>query len=90
MGLVGAAAAFVASRPLTDNSFLTHLATGRLILADGVPAENPFLFTGTSFPVPSWWWSVLLAGRRGGLRAAPGSDCSPLRWRSSWAPCWSV
>lgn len=62
MGLVGAAAAFVASRPLTDNSFLTHLATGRLILADGVPAQNPFLFTGTSFPVPSWWWSVLLAG----------------------------
>lgn len=61
MGLVGAAAAFVASRPLTDNSFLTHLATGRLILADGVPTENPFLFTGTSFPVPSWWWSILLA-----------------------------
>lgn len=61
MGLVGAAAAFVASRPLTDNSFLTHLATGRLILADGVPAENPFLYTGTTFPVPSWWWSVLLA-----------------------------
>jgi hypothetical protein len=61
MGLVGAAAAFVASRPLTDNSFLTHLATGRLILSDGVPSQNPFLFTGTSFPVPSWWWSVLLA-----------------------------
>lgn len=61
MGLVGAAAAFVASRPLTDNSFLTHLATGRLILERGVPTENPFLFTGTAFPVPSWWWSVLLA-----------------------------
>jgi hypothetical protein len=61
MVLVGAAAAFVAARPLTDNSFLTHLATGRLILADGLPSQNPFLFTGTSFPVPSWWWSVLLA-----------------------------
>jgi hypothetical protein len=61
MGLLGAAAAFVASRPLSDNSFLTHLATGRLILADGVPATNPFLYTGTSFPVPSWWWSILLA-----------------------------
>ncbi len=61
MGLIGAAAAFVASRPLSDNSFLTHLATGRLILADGVPATNPFLYTGTSFPVPSWWWSILLA-----------------------------
>ncbi len=62
MGLVGAAAALVASRPLSDNSFLTHLATGRLILDRGVPTDNPFLFTGTGFPVPSWWWSVLLAG----------------------------
>ncbi len=61
MAVVGAACGFVASRPLTDNSFLTHLATGRLILADGVPTENPFLFTGTAFPVPSWWWSILLA-----------------------------
>jgi hypothetical protein len=60
MGLVGAVAALVASRPLSDNSFLTHLATGRLILERGVPSENPFLFTGTSFPVPSWWWSILL------------------------------
>lgn len=61
MALIGAAAAFVASRPLTDNSFLTHLATGRLILDQGVPEQNPFLFTGTDFPVPSWWWSILLA-----------------------------
>jgi hypothetical protein len=60
MGLVGSVAAFVASRPLTDNSFMTHLATGRLILERGVPESNPFLFTGTDFPVPSWWWSVLL------------------------------
>lgn len=59
--LVGAAAALVGARPLHDNSFLTHLATGRLILAEGVPSQNPFLFTGTDFPVPSWWWSVLLA-----------------------------
>lgn len=60
MGLVGAIAALVASRPLRDNSFLTHLVTGRVILEQGVPSENPFLFTGTSFPVPSWWWSILL------------------------------
>jgi MFS family permease len=60
MALVGGAAALVAARPLADNSFLTHLATGRLILDQGVPSENPFLFTGTSFPVPSWWWSILL------------------------------
>lgn len=54
--------ALIAARPLRDNSFLTHLATGRLLLEDGLPAENPFLFTGTAFPVPSWWWSLLLAG----------------------------
>lgn len=60
MALVGGVAALVAARPLADNSFLTHLATGRLILDEGIPASNPFLFTGTSFPVPSWWWSVLL------------------------------
>ena len=61
MGLIGAVAALVAARPISDNSLLTHLATGRFILADGVPTENPFLYTGTAFPIPSWWWSVLLA-----------------------------
>ncbi len=60
MGLIGAVAALVAARPISDNSLLTHLATGRIILADGVPTENPFLFTGTAFPIPSWWWSILL------------------------------
>ncbi|HNA37610.1 MAG TPA: hypothetical protein PLZ72_14775, partial [Microthrixaceae bacterium] len=33
--LVAGLLAFVAARPLTDNSFLTHLATGRLILEQG-------------------------------------------------------
>ncbi len=71
MALIGAVAALVAARPLSDNSFLTHLATGRLILADGVPSTNPFLYTGTAFPVPSWWWSILLgaADRLGGATA---------------------
>ena len=58
--VLAALSALVASRPLKDNSFLTHLATGRLILSDGVPDQNPFLFTGTDFPVPSWWWSIVL------------------------------
>lgn len=58
--LLAALCALVAARPLKDNSFLTHLATGRLILSEGVPDQNPFLFTGTDFPVPSWWWSVVL------------------------------
>ncbi|MFN7151479.1 MAG: hypothetical protein ACK4V6_18620, partial [Microthrixaceae bacterium] len=39
MALVGGVAALVAARPLADNSFLTHLATGRLILDQGVPSE---------------------------------------------------
>lgn len=60
--VVAGVVALVAVRPLRDNSFLTHLATGRILLEDGLPAENPFLYTGTAFPVPSWWWSLLVAG----------------------------
>ncbi len=58
--LVGSAAALVASRPLADNSFFTHLATGRLLVDGQFPRSNPFLWTGTSFPMPSWWWSGVL------------------------------
>ncbi|MFZ4519906.1 MAG: hypothetical protein ACOYOP_16065 [Microthrixaceae bacterium] len=53
--------ALLAAAPLSDNSFLTHLATGRVLLADGLPATNPFLRSGGDFPVPSWWWSGALA-----------------------------
>lgn len=53
--------ALLAARPLVDNSFLTHLATGRIMLADGIPATNPFLYSSTDFPIPSWWWSAVLA-----------------------------
>ena len=53
--------ALMASGPLADNSFLTHLATGRLLQARGLPDTNPFLFTGGDFPVPSWWFSGALA-----------------------------
>jgi len=58
--LVAGALAFVAARPLVDNSFLTHLATGRIFLADGFPTTNPFLYSSTDFPLPSWLWSVVL------------------------------
>lgn len=62
MLVVGACAAFVAAfRPIADNSVLTHLATGRLLLDGGLPAENPFLYSSTAFPVPSWAWSGALA-----------------------------
>lgn len=58
--LVGAVYALIGSRPLLDNSFLTHLATGREILRSGLPDRNPFLYSSSSFPVPSYWWSVTL------------------------------
>ncbi len=50
----------MASRPLADNSFFTHLATGRLLVDGEFPRSNPFLWTGTKFPMPSWWWSGVL------------------------------
>jgi hypothetical protein len=49
---------------LDDNSFLTHLATGRLILDDGsVPTTDPYSWTaaGDRWVVQSWLASVLYA-----------------------------
>jgi hypothetical protein len=51
--------------PLGDNSFFTHLQTGRLILADGhIPTGDPYSFTARGDPwvVQSWLASVLFAG----------------------------
>lgn len=61
----------IAGAPLTDNSFLTHLATGRLILDRGsVPSTDPYTFTaaGTDWTVQSWLASVVYAAaeRAGG------------------------
>jgi hypothetical protein len=41
---------------LSDNSLFTHLATGRLILDQGIPRHDPYSFTaaGTSWVVQSW------------------------------------
>jgi hypothetical protein len=50
---------------LGDNSFFTHLQTGRLILEDGrVPTTDPYSFTahGEPWVVQSWLASVLYAG----------------------------
>ena len=49
---------------LHDNSFLTHVATGRLILAHGVPTRDPYTFTahGRPWVVESWLASVLYRG----------------------------
>jgi len=52
----------VASRELADNSFFTHLATGRLILEQGsVPTTDPYSFTAAGVPwvVQSWLASLL-------------------------------
>lgn len=65
--VVGAAAALwglgIGLRPLGDNSALTHLATGRLILDHGVPRSDPFSFTahGAAWTVSSWLASVVMA-----------------------------
>jgi hypothetical protein len=52
----------VGSRRLTDNSLFTHLATGRVTLADGaVPRTDPFSFTANGEPwvVQSWLVSTV-------------------------------
>jgi len=52
----------VGSRVISDNSFLTHLATGRLIFLDGrVPTSDPYSYLAAdeSWTVQSWLPSVL-------------------------------
>jgi hypothetical protein len=57
-------AAGLAAAPLNDNSFFTHLATGRLILERGrVPSRDPYTYTAAGEPwtVQSWLASVAYA-----------------------------
>lgn len=58
------AMAVSASGPIFDNSFLTHLGTGRFILHHGFPHADPFSFTakGTPWVLPSWFPSVIYGG----------------------------
>lgn len=62
---------FIGLHPLADNSFFTHLATGRLIFAEGLPRSDPYSFTAPGEPwvVQSWLASVVYAAgeRLGGL-----------------------
>ena len=70
-------------RPLGDNSFLTHLATGRLILDTGaVPSADPYTFTAEGEPwvVQSWLASVAYAHRRAASAAWTAYGCSSERW----------
>lgn len=57
---IGAA---LGAHALSDNSFLTHLATGRLIRSGGVPTVDPysFLARGRPWVVQSWLASWLYA-----------------------------
>lgn len=59
--LLVAVAAFAGAGPVGDNSFLTHWATGRLILDGNVPHVDPYTFTaaGRAWTVQSWGASVL-------------------------------
>jgi hypothetical protein len=79
-------------RPLVDNSFFTHLATGRIILERGaVPSADPYTFTahGEPWVVQSWLASVLYAtvealGGATGLRVLMGlvaAGVTALAWR---------
>lgn len=64
-GVLGLAVAvwglLIGIAPLVDNSFLTHLATGRLILDQGIPSADPYSFTAQGHPwvVQSWLASLL-------------------------------
>ena len=64
--VVGCVVAFVGLLiglgPLNDNSFLTHLATGRLIVASHhIPTHDPYSFTAPGHPwvVQSWLASLI-------------------------------
>lgn len=52
---------FIGLGQISDNSFFTHLATGRLILQDGIPRHDPYSFTAVGEPwvVQSWLASWL-------------------------------
>ena len=59
--LVAALGGLAVSGPLTDSSFYTHLATGRIILDTGIPRSDPYTFTGAGEPwvVQSWFASLV-------------------------------
>ncbi|QGG95477.1 hypothetical protein [Actinomarinicola tropica] len=59
-----AVAAYFGAAQLADNSFFTHLATGRIILDTGaVPSVDPYTFHGVGDPwtVQSWLVSLIYA-----------------------------
>ncbi len=89
-GVLGAVAALMGLLAgivrIHDNSFLTHLATGRLILdGGGVPRVDPYSFTAQGDPwvVQSWLASVVYAAVEdvagfGGIRLLNGLLCAAI------------
>jgi hypothetical protein len=86
--------AATAVKPLNDNSFFTHLATGRIILDEGsVPTADPYSWSapGEDWVVQSWLASVVYGAveKLGGidlLRAFMGVQVAALGllvWRLS-------
>ena len=73
--------AYIGSAALSDNSFFTHLATGRLILRDGaIPTVDPYTFTARGEPwvVQSWLASLVYAAvERLGESMASASSSRP-------------
>lgn len=77
--------------PLHDNSFFTHLATGRLLLDEGIPTADPYSWTALGHPwvVQSWLASLVygVADQLGGgtaLRLLVGllaAALAALAWR---------
>jgi len=60
--LIGAVGFLIGSRPISDNSFLTHLATGRLIVSrNSIPVADPYSSAGSgqAWTVQSWLASTL-------------------------------
>ena len=78
---------------LFDNSFFTHLATGRLILGGSIPHTDPYTFTASGRPwvVQSWLASLFDASIErvvglGGIRVFQGlcvGTILALLWRLS-------
>lgn len=54
----------IGAAPFNDNSFFTHLATGRLLLEDGFLRSDPYSYAARGEPwvIQSWLVSVLFAG----------------------------
>lgn len=85
-GLAGLWGLLIGMRPLYDNSFLTHFATGRVMLErGGVPRTDPYSFTagGDPWVVQSWLASLVYAGAEdlgglGAVRLVNGVLCALL------------